>query len=119
MKIEILVLLTLTLQFFEAHPSLTKYPHNCIRAGFYGIDPFQGGLFGATAVKATATGQYIEVSYLGKNARLVYLKDPAGGVVSVFTKRTVIGSSTPEMMVALISCRLTAATDDWRRDICA
>lgn len=77
----------------DAAPGVGKYAHDVTYSGFNNIYSFQDSYFGGVAVRSVTAGEYIEMTYTGKDAILVYERDIANGsTLEVKLDGAIIGS---------------------------
>lgn len=90
---------------FDAFPSATQYAHNCTRSGFGVVPAFQDSYFGGTMVQSNTIGDYVEITFTGRDARLVFVSDVVNGaVLDVTLDGAAVGSiDTKEVGYTLIS----------------
>lgn len=78
----------------DVYPSATKYPHVVTHSGF-ALTPANGftdSYYGGTVLKSITAGDWVEVSYTGKDVIVVYGQDPAGAVLNVTLDGAVVGT---------------------------
>ncbi|KIF80769.1 SGNH/GDSL hydrolase family protein [Noviherbaspirillum autotrophicum] len=78
----------------DGSPSATKYPHVVTHSGFaltaYG--GFTDSYYGGTVLKSATAGDWVEVSYTGKDVVVVYGQDAAGAILNVTLDGVLIGT---------------------------
>ncbi len=68
------------------------FPHKVSRHGFDEVYSFNSQYFGAVAIQSIKANDYIEVSYRGKDACVMYGQNVNGGILDVYLDGSLVGS---------------------------
>lgn len=69
----------------------TQY-HRISKSGFNNSYVFDDTVFGGACITSVTQGDYVDIKYTGKDAKLVYVQDDAGSILEVKVDNEVVGN---------------------------